>query len=107
MRSLLYALALIVSAVVPGFAQDLSVGDSVLLVERDIHIPAHPAPGDNRIPFRFAGGSTAQILAIDEATGWFQIHGERVGGVQDLPRLDGSDLRGWTITLSLSLGGLK
>lgn len=30
-----------------------------------------------------------------------------VKGVQDLPRLDVSDLRGWTLTLSLSLGGLK
>jgi hypothetical protein len=40
-----------------------------------------------------------------------RLHGEFtagyrfVVGVQDLPRLDASDLRGWTVTLSLSFGG--
>jgi hypothetical protein len=47
-----------------------SEGDTVRLVERDIHIPAHPAAGDNRVPFRFTGGSIAQILVIDQPTGW-------------------------------------
>lgn len=28
-----------------------------------------------------------------------------VGGVEDLPRLAASDLRGWTVTLSVSIGG--
>jgi hypothetical protein len=30
-----------------------------------------------------------------------------VKGVQDLPRLSGSDLRGWTVTMSISFGGFR
>ena len=63
-------------------AQDLTVGDVVVLVERDIHIPAHPAPSDNSVAFRFASGSVADILAIDAASGWLEIRGERVGGAE-------------------------
>jgi len=71
-------------AAVPSIAaaQDLHVGDRVRLVERDIDIPAHTAPRDNNVPFRFAGGSEALILAVDTPSGWFQIRGERVGGAE-------------------------
>jgi endonuclease/exonuclease/phosphatase family metal-dependent hydrolase len=57
-----------------------AVGDRVLLVERDIHIPAHPAPGDGAVPFRFVGGSEALVLAIDAPTGWHQLRGEMLEG---------------------------
>lgn len=66
----------------PAAAQDPQVGDTIVLVERDIHIPAHPATGDTDVPFRFTSGSSALILAIDPATAWFQIRGEQVGGGQ-------------------------
>src|SRR5262249_30174974 len=46
----------------------------------EIDIPAHPAPGNTSVPFRFLSGSTAQVLAIDASTGWLQIQGEPVGG---------------------------
>jgi endonuclease/exonuclease/phosphatase family metal-dependent hydrolase len=63
-------------------AQEFAAGDRIRLVEREIHIPAHPAPGDNDVPFRFAGGSAAVILAIDSPSGWLEIRGEKVGGVE-------------------------
>lgn len=66
----------------PAHAQ-FNPGERVLLVERDIHIPAHPAPGDNSVPFRFVGGSVAQILSIDAETRWLQVRGEPVGGDLD------------------------
>jgi endonuclease/exonuclease/phosphatase family metal-dependent hydrolase len=83
MRSLLGAWVLLIGLFSPAFGQAFSAGDTVRLVERDSHIPAHPAAGDNRVPFRFASGSTAQILAIDQPTGWLQIQGEKVGGAPD------------------------
>lgn len=83
MRKLFFALTLIVGFFSPAIAQELNVGDSIRLVERDLHVPAHPAPANNQVPFRFVGGSAAEILAIDVATGWFQIQGEIIGGSQD------------------------
>ena len=83
MRNLLYAWVLLTGLFSPAFGQVFSAGDTVRLVERDSHIPAHPAAGDNRVPFRFASGPTAQILAIDQPTGWLQIQGETVGGEPD------------------------
>lgn len=73
---------LIFYLVLPGIAlgQDVEVGDIVQLEERDIHIPAHPGPGDSDVTFRFAGGSTAHVLAVDSASGWLEIRGEEVGG---------------------------
>jgi endonuclease/exonuclease/phosphatase family metal-dependent hydrolase len=83
MRRLLVSLVLTIGPFSPAFAQEFSMGDTVRLVGRDIHIPAHPAAGDDRVPFRFTGESTAQILGIDPATGWLQIQGEKVGGEQE------------------------
>ena len=82
MQVFLIAIALVVGSCFPAFAQELAEGDTVRLVERDPHIPAHPAPGDNRLSFRFVGGSTAQILRIDAPTGWLEIQGEKLGGGQ-------------------------
>jgi endonuclease/exonuclease/phosphatase family metal-dependent hydrolase len=66
--------------ITPAFGQAPQVGDTVVLVERDLHIPAHPGPGITNVSLRFTSGSTAEILAIDEARGWLQIRGERVEG---------------------------
>jgi endonuclease/exonuclease/phosphatase family metal-dependent hydrolase len=68
--------------VTPALSQDVNVGDEVALVEREIHIPAHPAPGDNHVPFRFTSGSSGIVLSIDPSTGWIQLRGEVVGGTE-------------------------
>jgi endonuclease/exonuclease/phosphatase family metal-dependent hydrolase len=86
MRQIIVLLLCLLWLGTPGYAQTPRVGDTVLLVERDIHIPAHPAPGDSAVPFRFVSGSLASVLAIDLPTSWLQIRGERLGG---------SDATGW------------
>ena len=43
MQVFLIAIALVVGSCFPAFAQELAEGDTVRLVERDPHIPAHPA----------------------------------------------------------------
>lgn len=53
-------------SVTPTLAQ-VSVGDVVNLKERHLHIPAHPAPGDSQVHFRFTSESQATILDIDSA----------------------------------------
>lgn len=68
----------------PLFAQEFEAGDRVELVERDIHIPAHPAPGDNSVAFRFTSGSTGTILSVDPATGWLELQGEPLDGDEDV-----------------------
>ena len=82
MRSTFISIAIVILACGAAQAQEFSVGDTVRLIERDIDIPAHSAAGDNSVPFRFVGGSTALILAIDPPTGWIQIDGEVVGGAE-------------------------
>ncbi len=75
MRASRWCAALIVLFVsVPATAQ-VSVGDVVTLRERHNNIPAHPAPGDNHVPFRFESGSQATILDIDNATTWVRVQG--------------------------------
>ena len=58
------------------------MGDTVTLKVRDLHIPAHPAPGDNHVPFRVRSGSQAKVADIDSGTGWIEP-----GGGGDLPEL--------------------
>ena len=82
MRRVLLAGLLLLAAGRPGLAQDIHVGDTIVLVERDPHIPAHPGPGDTDVTFRFASGSSASVLAIDPATSWLHIRGEEVGGAE-------------------------
>lgn len=67
---------------IPAAGQTWTVGDRIRLVERDIHIPAHPAPGDDSVPFRFASRSHALVLATDPPSGWVRIRGEVVGGAE-------------------------
>ena len=83
MPVLILAITLIFGSSNAIFAQELAEGDTVRLVERDLHIPAHPTPGDNRVHLRFVGGSTAQILQFDATTGWIEVQGEKLGGGQD------------------------
>lgn len=64
-------------------AAQFNVGDRVLLVERDIHIPAHPGPGVSTVSFRFIGGTVAEILSIDPVTRWLEIRGERLEAGMD------------------------
>jgi endonuclease/exonuclease/phosphatase family metal-dependent hydrolase len=82
MRAMMGIVVGFLAAICLAGAQNPLVGDTVVLVERDIHIPAHPAPGNTDVPFRFTSGSSALILAIDPATGWVQIRGEQVGGAE-------------------------
>lgn len=77
------ALALLLILSVTVAAQEYQPGAVVRLVERELHIPAHPAPGDGAIPFRFQSGSTGTILAIDDQTGWLQLQGTQDSGGQN------------------------
>ena len=65
-------------------AQDLNSGDVVQLVEREPHIPAHPAPGDTGVHLRFVSGSRATVLGTDQPTGWIEIQGEPLEGNQNI-----------------------
>ena len=76
MRELLPCIAILIG--LPGIAsaQDFRPGDSIRLIEREIHIPAHPGPGDTRNPIRFVSGTLATLLGMDAGTGWVEIRGE-------------------------------
>ncbi len=70
-------------ASVPAHGQDVAVGDTITLVKRQLHIPAHPAPGDNHVSFRFKSLSSATVLDLDAATSWVRIQAEVAGGGGD------------------------
>jgi hypothetical protein len=53
---LLVALATLVHA------GEVRPDDQVRFIERDQHIPAHPAPGESRVHLRFVSGSAATVL---------------------------------------------
>jgi hypothetical protein len=81
MRRIVYLFMLVcLAAVPPGYAGELHPGDQVRLIEREQHIPAHPAPGDRRVSLRLVSGSQATVLAIHAATGWIEVRGEPVEG---------------------------
>jgi hypothetical protein len=61
-------------------AAEVRPGDQVRLIEREQHIPAHPAPGDTRVSLRFVSGSQATVLAVNAATGWLEVQGEPLEG---------------------------
>ncbi len=50
------------------------------MIEREQHIPAHPAPGNTRVHLRFVGGSEATVLQVNAATGWIEVRGESLQG---------------------------
>ena len=68
------AFLVITLALPSAWAQN--VGDRVLLVERAIGVPGHPAPGNPGVSHRFPGGTTVTVTAIDAPTGWFQVEDE-------------------------------
>jgi hypothetical protein len=43
-----------------AYAAEVRPGDQSRLIERDQHVPAHPAPGDTRVHLRFVSGSQAK-----------------------------------------------
>jgi endonuclease/exonuclease/phosphatase family metal-dependent hydrolase len=74
---------LLVAAAPLAHAEDLRPGDQVRFVERDQHIPAHPAPGDTRVSLRFVSGSEATVLQVNAATDWIEVRGEPLQGTEN------------------------
>jgi hypothetical protein len=71
MRHVLRQLMLLfLTAATCASAEDVRPGDQVRFIERDQHIPAHPAPGDTRVHLRSVSGSAATVLRVNAATGW-------------------------------------
>jgi hypothetical protein len=66
-----------------AYAAEVRPGDQVRLIERDQHIPAHPAPGESRVHLRFVSGSQAKVLQVNAATGWIEVRGEPLQGTQN------------------------
>jgi endonuclease/exonuclease/phosphatase family metal-dependent hydrolase len=64
-------------------AAEVRPGDQVRLIERDQHIPAHPAPGDPRVHLRFVSGSAATVLQVNAATGWIEVQGAPLQGTEN------------------------
>jgi endonuclease/exonuclease/phosphatase family metal-dependent hydrolase len=85
---------LMLAAVTLASAAEVRPGEQVRFVERDQHIPAHPAPGDTRVHLRFVSGSEATVLQVNAATGWIEVRGEP---------LQGSENTGW-VTLRYLAG---
>ena len=82
MNRLIGALTLLMVFCTSTHAQPLAPADLVRLKERDLHIPAHPAPGDSRVHLRFTSGTQATVLSLDAASGWIEVRGEAVPGGQ-------------------------
>jgi endonuclease/exonuclease/phosphatase family metal-dependent hydrolase len=81
MHSLLRLLMLLLlAAATCAAAADVRPGDQVRFIERDQHIPAHPAPGDTRVHLRFVSGSAATVLQVNATTGWIEVRGEPLQG---------------------------
>jgi Endonuclease/Exonuclease/phosphatase family len=73
-------LLLLLAAVPLASAAEVHPGDQVRLIERNLHIPAHPAPGDTPVSLRLVSGSQATVLQVNAATGWLEVQGEPVQG---------------------------
>ena len=82
MRRYIAVLLLLVLWVATTDAQPIQPGDMVRLQERDLHIPAHPAPGQSHVHLRFVSGSQATVLRLDPQTGWLELRGETLQGAQ-------------------------
>jgi len=78
----LLILLLLASATVV-YAAEVRPGNQVRFIERDQHIPAHPAPGDTRVHLRFVSGSEATVLQVNAATGWIEVRGEPLQGTEN------------------------
>jgi endonuclease/exonuclease/phosphatase family metal-dependent hydrolase len=74
---------LLVLCIATTSAVEVQPGDIVRLQERDLHIPAHPAPGNPQVHLRFVSGSRATVLRLDTQTGWVELRGESLQGAQN------------------------
>jgi hypothetical protein len=84
MSRLLHLLVLLLLAAAPlVHAAEVRPGDQVRFVERDQHIPAHPARGDTRVHRRLVSGSEAMVLQVNAATGWIEVRGEPLQGTEN------------------------
>ena len=105
-----YVLLLLAISTCTGWGQ--SVSDQYLLSRPGKEIPGHPAAGNHSVSVRFPHGSTATILAIDAATGWYEVEvgsttawiiksylGEKVGGgvVQPAGEIQGVVIGTWNL----------
>ncbi len=84
-KGLLFLAGIILLISIPALlaAQDYKPGDVVRLKVRRIHIPAHPAPRDASVPFRFESGSKGTVRAVDPESGWIELKGKPVSGSQN------------------------
>ena len=82
MARIICALTLLLVFYAHTHAEDVAPGDLVRLTERDLHIPAHPAPSDTRVHLRFTSGTQATVLSVDAPSGWIEVRGEAVQGGQ-------------------------
>src|SRR5919106_4694584 len=74
---------LLLAAATLASAADVRPSDQVRFIERDQHIPAHPAPGDTRVHLRLVSGSEATVLQVNSATGWMEMQGEPLQGTEN------------------------
>src|SRR5919106_6965277 len=74
---------LLLAAATLASAADVRPSDQVRFIERDQHIPAHPAPGDTRVHLRLVSGSEATALRVNAATGWIEMQGEPLQGTEN------------------------
>ena len=74
---------LLLTAVTLAHAQEVRPGDRVRFMERDQHIPVHPAPCESRVHLRFVSGSQATVLQVNAATGWIEVRGEPLQGTEN------------------------
>jgi hypothetical protein len=81
-RLLRLLMLLLLATATCASAAAVRLGDRVRFVERDQHIPAHPAPGDTRVHLRFVSGSEATVLQVNAATGWIEVRGEPLQGTE-------------------------
>ena len=82
MRSIVSVVTLLILGLTVVAAQEVQPGDVIRLQERDLHIPAHLAPGSAQVHLRFASGSQATVLRLDAQTRWVEIRGESVQGTE-------------------------
>jgi hypothetical protein len=82
MQPLMGVVLFLVLGVAPLLAAEVQPGALVRLQERDLHIPAHPAPGQARVHLRLVSGSQATVLRLDTPTGWVEVRGESLQGTQ-------------------------
>jgi len=71
---------LLLATVTLAHAEDVRPGNQVRFIERDQHIPAHPAPGDMHVFLRCVSGSASTVLQVNPATGGIEVRGKPLQG---------------------------